>query len=209
MSVLQKLASALQRRDETPNMELADTIIRSGDKNAVKELAESLDNKNKGIRYDCIKVLYEIGAKQPVLIADYTKTFLNLLNSKDNRLQWGAMTALGCITDVQPATIHKSLPALSSAAQKGSVITKDQYVMVLIKLCVVEKYTDDALSLLNEALLTGLPNQLPMYAEQALQVINNKHTAGFIQTLKARLKDVEAASKRKRIEKVLKKLETQ
>ena len=207
MSVLQKLASALHRRDETPNIALADAIAQSDDKNAVKELAENLDNKNKHIRYDCIKVLYETGGRKPALIADYTKKFLNLLNNKDNRLRWGAMTALSCIADVQPGTIYKALPALSLAAQKGSVITKDQYIAIMVKLSAVNKYTDDVLPLLNEALLTSLPNQLPMYAEQALPVINNEYKAGFIKTVKFRLKDVQAASKQKRIEKIIKKLE--
>lgn len=95
MSVLSKLATSLDRRDEVPNQELAAEIVRAGDKAAVEELAANLGSKNKGIRHDCIKVLYEIGYQKPDMIAAYLMDFVPLLESKDNRMQWGAMTALG------------------------------------------------------------------------------------------------------------------
>ncbi|MFT3703984.1 MAG: hypothetical protein QM802_16580 [Agriterribacter sp.] len=208
MSVINKLASSLQRRDEAPNIELANVIAAAKDKNAVKELVDHLSDKSKDIQHDCIKVLYEIGAQLPTLIAGYATTFTTLLTSKNNRLQWGAMTALNSITALQPDVIHSAIPLLASVAQKGSVITKDQYVAILIKLAAIEEYTNDALALLNEALLESLPNQLPMYAEQALDVINHKYKAGFIKTLQSRLKDIDKESKQKRIEKVLKKLQS-
>ncbi|MCB0545469.1 MAG: hypothetical protein KDC70_18225, partial [Saprospiraceae bacterium] len=60
MSILDKLSTSLNRRDEVPNQELAKKILKTKDKKAIKELAENLENKNKGIQSDCIKVLYEI-----------------------------------------------------------------------------------------------------------------------------------------------------
>jgi hypothetical protein len=55
-------------------------------------------------------------------------------------------------------------------------------------------------------MLTCPPNQLPMYAEQALPVINNDNKAKFIKVLETRLPDVDKESKKLRIRKVLKKL---
>ena len=100
MSVLQKLASALDRSDEVPNQLLAKEIASSGDKVAVQELVDNLANKNKDIQSDCIKVLYEIGDIKPDLIAGYVDTFVKLLGSRNNRLVWGAMTALGAVANV-------------------------------------------------------------------------------------------------------------
>ncbi len=57
MSVLEKLATALGRRDEVPNQELARDIVRERNAAAVQELVENLANKNKGIQNDCIKTL--------------------------------------------------------------------------------------------------------------------------------------------------------
>ena len=78
MSVISKLASSLNRRDEIPNQELAKQIAAKKDKNAVQELVDHLNNKSKDIQNDCIKVLYEIGAINPALIASYSKEFLCL-----------------------------------------------------------------------------------------------------------------------------------
>lgn len=206
MSVLEKLASALGRRDEVPNQLLAQQIAASSDEKAIKELVDNLTNKSKDIRHDCIKVLYETGEIQPKLIAAYDTELISLLDSKDNRMQWGAMAALNTITAERPDTIWLSLPKLIAIAGAGSVITKDNLMAILVKLCAIPKYAADAFDLYNEQLSCSLPNQLPMYAERALPVINVDNKTAFIKVLTSRLVDIEKESGRKRIEKVLKKL---
>lgn len=93
MTVIQKLATSLGRRDEAPNQLLAQQIVSEGDKNAVKELVAHLSHKSKAIQGDCIKVIDEIGMLRPELIAEYVDEFIALLSSKNNRLRWGIMTA--------------------------------------------------------------------------------------------------------------------
>ena len=56
MSVISKLASSLNRKDEVPNQELAQQIIKSNNKKAIKELVENLSNRDTKIQSDCIKV---------------------------------------------------------------------------------------------------------------------------------------------------------
>ena len=93
MSVLDRLACSLGRNDEVPNQELAAEIAKKGDKQAVKELIENLQNRDKANQNDCIKVLYEVGERNPGLIAPYVSEFLDQLSSKNNRMIWGAMTS--------------------------------------------------------------------------------------------------------------------
>src|SRR5204863_8238201 len=112
MTVLDRLASALNRRDEVPNQELARKIVETGDKAAVKELVESLHHKANNIQSDCIKVLYEIGERRPELIARYYKDFGELLKSKNNRLVWGAMTALDTIVLKEPKGVYNMLASI-------------------------------------------------------------------------------------------------
>ena len=207
MTVISQLASSLNRRDETPNVELAQQIVAKNDVKAVKELVENLGANSKDIQHDCIKVLYEIGAKKPALISAFAPTFIDLLSSRNNRLQWGAMTALHSMATEIPDAIYKALPKLAAVAEAGSVITRDHYVGILITLCANKKYTDKAFPLLNEQLLGSPANQVPMYAENALPVIGEKQKALFIKSLTARLADFEKESKRKRVEKVIKKLQ--
>jgi hypothetical protein len=206
MSIISKLASSLHRRDEVPNKELAQQIIKANDKKAIKELVENLSNKDAKIQSDCIKVLYEIGEHRATLIAGYDKEFLALLENKNNRLVWGAMTALDCITSINPKGIYKNLAKILATAEHGSVITKDHGVNILIKLAADKNFTDNSLTLLLGQLKTCATNQLPMYAENALPVITGKYKNDFIKVLTSRLNDIEKESKQLRVKKVIKKM---
>ena len=205
-STIEKLATSLNRRDEIPNQELAKEIAASNDKKAVKELIENLQNKNKEIQSDCIKVLYEIGALKPQLVSGYADEFILLLENKNNRLQWGAMIALNAIANENPEKVYAALSGIIDAADKGTVITNDHCVAILIKLYAIKKYEDDAFSLLNERLKISPTNQLPMYAENAFPFIKQKNKSVFIKTLTSRLSEIEKDTKKKRLEEVIKKL---
>ncbi|SDC31232.1 hypothetical protein [Niabella drilacis] len=206
MSIIAQLSTSLGRRDEVPNQELAAQIAKTNNKKAVGELVENLSNKNKDIQHDCIKTLYETGSLKPALILPYFDDFIRLLGSKNNRLQWGAMAALDQVAMEDTGATFRSIPVLAAAADSGSVITRDHFVSILIKLCGVKAHAADAFALLNEQLRNCPANQLPMYAENALPVINESNKAAFTQALTARLNDFEKESKRKRVEKVLKKM---
>ena len=206
MSILNKLATALNRRDEVPNQELARQVAAKSDQQAVKELVDNLSNKSRDIQNDCIKVIYEIGELKPALIAPYAKNFLGLLNSKNNRLQWGAMAALDKMTTEDPKLIYASLPQIMDACNAGSVITRDNGVNILIRLCAIKAYAANASGLLMEQLMNCPVNQVPMYAERAMPIINEKNKKTFIQTLSSRLKDIEKETGKKRVEKIIKKL---
>jgi hypothetical protein len=205
MSIINKLASSLNRRDEVPNQELAKQIADENDKRAVQELIDNLNYKNNDIQNDCIKVLYEVGERKPSLIVGYTKIFIDLLDNKNNRLQWGAMTAISTITSQNPKAIYSAINKIIDVANRGSVITKDYAVNILIGLCSFKQYADDSFCLLIEQLLNSPTNQLPMYAEKAIPVINEKNKTLFVKILSSRLGDIEKERKRKRVEKVIKK----
>lgn len=205
MSIKDRLASSQNRRDEEPNIELALDIIATKDESAVAELIKLLDG-NKAIQNDSIKVLYEVGVLEPQLIAPHWKVFIEALETKNNRLQWGAMTALNQIVRLNPNDVYNHLDVIMSAVDRGSVITRDQAVNVLIYLVTQESYGEEAYELLREQLLSCPTNQFPMYAERALKVIDSDNKASFMQTLESRLPDVEKESKKKRIIKVLNKV---
>ena len=206
MSIIEQLASSLDRRDEVPNQELARQIVANADKQAVAILVENLSNKNKDIQSDCIKTLDEISKLKSKLTAPHIDALLALLDHKNNRLQWGAMSALNAIANEDLKAIYQALPKIIASADKGSVITNDNCVGILVKLCAVAAYADDAFALLNERLIKCPTNQLPMYAEYALPIINSQNKGIFVSTLTARLPEIEKDSKRLRVEKVIKKV---
>jgi len=207
MSVTDLLASSLNRSDDKPNQELADGIIKSGRTDWVQELVANLSNKDKNIQSDCIKVLYEIGERGAAsMIAPYFETFGNLLESKNNRLVWGAMYALDSIASVSPAEIFSILPAISKAIDKGSVITIDGGVSILAKLAAIKEYSDTTFPLLAEQLKRCPAKQLPMYAEKSAKAINSGNKNQFISMIKERYSEMERDTQKKRLDKVLKSL---
>ncbi|MGZ4034441.1 MAG: hypothetical protein ACXVPU_04085 [Bacteroidia bacterium] len=206
MSVINKLASSLDVRNAVPNQLLAKEIIKNNDKKAIKELVENLSNKNKNIQSDCIKTLYEIGEQKSELISEHYKEFIQLLSNKNNRLVWGAMTAVDTITLHHPKEIYSTLPVLIDIADKGSVITTDHLVNILIKLGSIKQYSENIFPLLIEQLKKAPTNQLPAYAEKSIPIINEKNKNIFIKTISSRLNEIEKESKRNRVEKVIKKL---
>jgi hypothetical protein len=203
MSILPELAHSLGRRDEVPNQELAAKIAGANNKSAVKELVANLQNKSKDIQHDCIKVLYEIGLVKPALISGYLQVFLTLLQSKNNRMQWGAMAAIDNLTTQNEDAVYAVLAQIIDAPDKGSVITRDRAVSVLIKLCMVKKYSADAFELLLDQLRNCPANQLPMYAERASPVINGDRRKVFTRIIRERVADMEKESSKKRLEKVM------
>lgn len=203
MNVLERLSSSVNRNDEEPNQALAVRIIATGDEKAITELVDNLRNQDKNIQSDCIKVLYEIGNKKPELISAHREAFSSLLKSKNNRLVWGALSALDKICNLYPDKIYEDLPQILDAAERGSVISKDHAVNILIKLAGNKQYHDEASILLLGQLSACPPNQLPMYAESAMVVLSDDYKTGFLQILQSRLTEFEKESKRKRVEKVI------
>ena len=204
MSVLDRLATSLNRRDEVPNQELAQHIVHADDANAVKELIVNLGHKDKNIQSDCIKVLYEIGERRPELVSKYYKEFGKLLESKNNRLVWGAMTALDMIAMKEPKGVYSLLAGILATADEGSVITKDHAVGILIKLASLKQYSDHCAPLLLEQLAKSPNNQFPMYAERSFSVINQKNKKRFQKVMNERIDGLEKESQKRRVIKVLK-----
>src|SRR5688572_19087149 len=131
MSALDRLASSQNRRDEVPNQELARDLAARKDKKGIGEIAAGLHHAKADVQADCIKVLYEVGAVEPSLIAPYAEEFVKLLTSKNNRLVWGGMTALAAIAETQAAELYKHLDAIKAATDDGSVITVDNGIRAL------------------------------------------------------------------------------
>lgn len=204
--VLAKLASVQGRKDEEPNIELAEEIASTCDEAAVGVLINHLDGK-KEIRRDCIKTLYEIGERQPDLIAHYLEAFLPLLQSKDNRMQWGGMSAISSMAGHHPLKVYRHLPKIMAAAEVGSVITRDHAVKTLVKVGTHTEHREEIFQMLHEILIGTPVNQFASYVEETLAIIDEAHRDRFIQTIKERLPEMNTEAKKKRLLKVLKKLQ--
>jgi hypothetical protein len=204
MDVLARLSSAKGERSETANVALAAALAKSRNKRDIAQLVEQLAGKNRAVRNDCIKVLYEIGEKDASLISPYVDQFAGLLADRDNRMAWGAMTALDTIASVDPAAIAKHLTKVADAARTGSVITRDHAIGIFVKLAAEPKLRPRCLKLLSEQLAAAPVNQVGMYAEMVAPLMMNDRGGGRLaEILGARVANLPKESQRRRVEKVL------
>jgi len=204
MSVLNRLASSLGRRDEVPNQQLAGDLAAKKDKAGIREIAENLWNKDKNIQADCIKVLYEIGYLVPKLIADYAEDFVRLLKSRNNRLVWGGMTALAEVAKANPDSVFKHLDEIKKAKDTGSVITVDNTISTLAYTAAAnDKYNRDIFPYLLKHLSSCRPKEVPQHAEKTLPAVNAGNKLEFIKVLEKRMEDL-SGSGLSRVKKVIK-----
>lgn len=204
MSVLNRLATSLGRRDEVPNQELARDLAANKDKTGIREIAEHLWNKDKNIQADCIKVLYEVGYIEPRLIADYVEDFIKLLRSKNNRRVWGGMTALAEVAKVNTDAVFKHLDAIKKAKETGSVITVDNAITTLAYTAAAnENYNKAIFPYLLKHLSGCRPKEVPQHAEKTLPAVNSSNKAAFIKVLEKRIEDL-SGSGLARVKRVIK-----
>jgi hypothetical protein len=189
------------------NQELATKIIKTKQTALVKELIDNLFHPNKKIQSYSINVFYEI-CKQgaPELIAPYYRGFGDLLNSRNNRLVWGAMSALDSITLINPHDIVQLLPEIIQALDDGSVITTDHGISILAKLSSLHEYTKTTFPLLLKHLRECESKKLPMYAEKSIIAITVGNKKQFLNLLEERYPELEKYSQQKRINNVIKKI---
>lgn len=191
MPIIEKLASSLGRNDEVPNQELAKDLCRTKDTNSIKELVDCLFNANSAIKNDSIKVLYEIGEAQPELISAYTADFIKLLTGKNNRLIWGAMTALATIAHLNPDPIFNEIDLIFDVIKKGSVITVDNGISVLAKVgAAKQKYEKKILPFILEHLETCRPREVAQHSERSMVMANSENKQEFQRVLEKRLPDL-------------------
>jgi hypothetical protein len=200
------LASALQRNDEAPNEALAQRIVEAGDAAAVAELVANLQNADPAIQSDCIKVLYEVGGRRPDLIAVHALAFVNLLRSRQNRLVWGGMTALGAIAAQSADDLWTHVEVIRHATEKGSAITQDWGVRVLATISAHKAtYEAQVLPFLKAFLENCPPKDLPRHAESVLIAANVGNREALAALLTARVPSLKAAGA-KRVQAVIRKL---
>ena len=165
---------------------------------------DNLKHRNKKVRSDCIKVLYEIGEIKPKLIEVYVEEFVEQLSSKDNRLVWGSMTALGCIVSLRADEIWERVNTIMETTQNGSVITQDWGIRVLASVSAEkQEYAQKIFPFLMQFLSDCRPKDVPRHAESILVAANSLQYEELLRlTLETHIPQLKP-SQLKRVEKIL------
>ena len=209
MSVLDRIAFHQNRRDETPNQELAQELAAGQNADGIRVIAENLQNKNPNVASDCLKVLYEIGYRQPALIAPYLNDFLELLKSKNNRMVWGGMIAIAAIAAEKPDEVFNHMTEIQFVTDRGSTITIDNGIQTM---AVVASSSEKYSTALFPYLLSHLGNcrtaDVPRMAEKIAAAVKEKQRPVFMSVLQARLPELTSA-RAARVKKIIRSIEKQ
>ncbi|MFH1512036.1 MAG: hypothetical protein ABIG45_01645, partial [Bacillota bacterium] len=162
--------------------------------------------REQAVAGDCVKVLYEIGYRNPGLIAPYAETFLGLLQSKNNRLVWGAMIALSRIAELNPHPVYAQLNTVLAAYERGSVITVDNAVSVLAALCKADAaYEKRILPLLIRHLQSCRAREIPQHLERMSVCLQKSNIEPVVDILRTRMGEL-SKPQQARVGKALKKM---
>lgn len=195
------------RDDDELNIKLAEKIVRLNDITGIQEIVRGLDDKEKQINNDCIKVLYEVGYRSPEMIVPYIDVFLEKIKSKNNRIVWGSCIALSLIADRTCDKIMKQLNDIKRVYETGSVITTDYCISIFAGVVKGNsKYAKEVLPILISHLGSCRPKEVAQHAERAIICINQSNKKKFCDVLNKRL-DSLADSQKKRVNKVLRRIE--
>ena len=206
-NVLDRLASSTGRRDDEPNRDLAKELADSRDKKAISVIAKNLWNKDKKIRTDCLKVIYEIGYFEPDLIKNYGEEFVKLLKSNDNRFVWGSMIALSTIAVSRADLIIDNYDLIIKTIENGSVITVDSGINTLSKAASVkDSYNKKIFPYLISHLKKCRPKEVAQHSESIFLAVNKSNQEEFLKALHSRERDI-SQSQLVRIRKIYKKLQ--
>jgi hypothetical protein len=202
MSYINRIAYNLGIRDEEPNKALAAELAEKQDQAGIEEVAGYLQDKNKSVASDCMAVLYHIGYKKPELIEPYKETFVSLLNSKNNRMVWGAMIALSGIAKINSEYVYGKRDLITKMIETGTVITNVWGVYTLIALAENGWY-GELKNQLFELQKKCRNVDFAKRAESMIKVMADEDMENYIDILKNRLPELSKGGQ-KRVNKLLK-----
>jgi hypothetical protein len=207
MSALNRISYYKNRRDEVANQKLAKDLAATKDKKGIREIAENLWNENQNIQSDCLKVMYEIGYIDPSLIANDVGDYLKLLQSKNNRIVWGAMIALSTVASLKADEIFKHSDEIVAIIKQGSVITVDNGVKTLAGVASAKaEYRKKLFPFLLHHLETCRPKDVPQHSEKALVAVSASNKDAFIKILEKRIPNL-SGSQTARVKRVIREAE--
>jgi hypothetical protein len=186
-AILSKIAFYQNRRDEVPNQQLASELAETRNIAGIQEVASHLWDKNKNVRSDCLKVLYEIGYLAPDLIVDCAGDFLKLLHDKNNRMVWGAMIGLATIAHLCADEIWAQVDVVTKTVENGSLITVVWGIKALAKVAATSpERRNKIFPFLLQQVKACIPRDVPMHAENILCAVDESVKMEFLTVLDAR-----------------------
>lgn len=204
-ALIARLASTRGESDQGANIALAEDLAAAPEAPETALLVALTSDGTAPQRKDAIKVLGTLSALCPARLLPHLDALVGLLGARDNRLIWGAAQAILPLAQLAPDRVRPHIGALLDAEARSTVVTRDHVMRILAVLHHAAPGPETRTPMLD--LLAHAPiNQLPIYAELSLEALHSPaERAEWARILRLRLEDLMPQSKRRRLEKALRK----
>lgn len=207
MSISEKLAYSLGRKDQEPNKLLAQEIADNEDEKQLIELIDFIkSNPHRRLQMDAALTVAYVGDLKPKMLIPHVPFLLEKLSDPIDRVAWGSMIALSHVSPLVIDEMYDNLTTILDAMDMGSIVGRDHGYQILVNLYTVDQYASDMLYILLEQIRKAPPNQLGQYTERLAEVIQTEDKQKLIDALEERRLELSNEHHLKRLTKNLKKL---
>lgn len=207
MSISDKLAYSLGRKDQVPNKLLAQEITDAEDSERLNDLIEFIESKpHRRLQMDATLTIAYVGDLLPKMLKPHVGFLIKKLQDPIDRVSWGSMIALSHVSSHVVDQMYENLPAILDAMDMGSIVGRDYGYRILVNLYTVDRYSSDLLFILLEQIRKAPSNQLGQYTERLLPVVRPEDRSELVTALEDRRLDLTNEYHLRRLTKNLKKL---
>ncbi len=172
----------------------------------VQNLVRNLYSKDRNLQIECVQILCEIGKFEPRLISSFSNEFVSLLDSDDDLLVEAAMTGLSIIAAINPRSVYQSMSRILDKADRGTRLTKEYTLQILLILASENGCSDNAQFFLLRLLACCSAGQFPVFTHQIVPVISQRYLHDFISVLSSRVHELTEKRTKQKIGKLITKL---
>lgn len=169
---------------------LASELIAGTSSVSVEQYVAQLSDSRDATSQHAAKVLEDLAAAKPELLAPQIEALVTLLGSSRPRVAQTAAHVLPVLARVTPAKVAKQLKTMQASFPNASEVAKDGLVRTFIALCVASvTYQKRLIESFELALRTADAKQLPAWVEHILPALKGEPYAQARAVAEARVHD--------------------
>jgi hypothetical protein len=187
-------APAEERGESGPKKKGAETaaqIIAGTAEPGLAHYARALESENATLANQAARVIDEVIAQKPELVAPYIERLVRLLLSANTRVVSSCAGALPVLARVAPAKVARHLERLRGSYDAASDVAKDGMVRTFVALCIASvAYQKRVIDVLEKALGGAEPKTLLRWTELVLPALKGEPHAQARAVVEQRLPEL-------------------
>lgn len=173
-----------------PTSSLAGEIVAGTSGVSLDQVVAQLSDPKDAASQQAARVVEELSATKPELLAPHIELLVTLLGSSRQRVAQTAAHCLPILARVTPAKVAKQLKTMQAAFPDASEVAKDGLVRTFVALCVASvTYQKRLIESFELALRTADAKQLPGWVEHILPALKGEPYAQARAVAEQRVQD--------------------